>query len=36
VPPELFADVFGHESFIRLRDVTGAPTPEDDLFTGVR
>jgi LmbE family N-acetylglucosaminyl deacetylase len=36
VPPELFVDVFGHESFIRARDVTGAPIPEDDLFTGVR
>ncbi len=36
VPPELFAEVFGHESFVRARDATGAGTPEDDLFAGLR
>jgi LmbE family N-acetylglucosaminyl deacetylase len=36
VPAELFVEVFGHESFIRARDTTGAPTPERDLFAGIR
>ena len=36
LPPEAFADVFGEETFIRSRDRTGAPVPEDDLFTGLR
>ena len=31
-----FTEMFGTEEFIRLRDPTGAPTPEDDLFWGVR
>jgi LmbE family N-acetylglucosaminyl deacetylase len=31
-----FADVFGHEAFIRAEDRTGAPVPEDDLFAGLR
>jgi len=34
--PDLFVEVFGHESFIRVRDTTGAPVPEDDLFAGLR
>jgi LmbE family N-acetylglucosaminyl deacetylase len=36
VPAELFLEVFGHESFIRAVDATGAPTPEEDLFAGIR
>ena len=35
-PPETFAEVFGEETFIRSRDRTGTPVPEDDLFTGLR
>jgi LmbE family N-acetylglucosaminyl deacetylase len=33
---ELFASVFGRESFQRVQDRTGAPVPEDDLFAGLR
>jgi len=36
VPPELGERVFGRESFIRASDTTGAPVPEDDLFSGLR
>jgi LmbE family N-acetylglucosaminyl deacetylase len=35
-PPEGFARAFGRETFIRAQDATGAPTPEDDLFAGLR
>lgn len=35
-PSELFTDMFGTETFIRAQDRTGAPTPEDDLFAGLR
>jgi len=35
-PEDAFVDVFGHESFIRAEDETGAPVPEDDLFAGLR
>jgi LmbE family N-acetylglucosaminyl deacetylase len=35
-PPEAFSEVFGEETFIRSRDRTGAPLPEDDLFSGLR
>ncbi|HEX2849983.1 MAG TPA: PIG-L family deacetylase [Acidimicrobiales bacterium] len=35
-PPELFADVFGAETFVRASDRTGAPVPETDLFAGLR
>ena len=35
-PEESFAEVFGHESFIRILDSTGAAVPEDDLFVGLR
>jgi len=35
-PDDAFADVFGHETFIRAEDRTGAPVPEDDLFAGFR
>ena len=36
IPTEALADVFSEESFIRVHDATGAPVPEDDLFTGIR
>jgi LmbE family N-acetylglucosaminyl deacetylase len=35
MPEELFAEVFGQENFIRLRDTTGAAVPESDLFAGL-
>jgi LmbE family N-acetylglucosaminyl deacetylase len=31
-----FTEMFGTEEFIRLRDPAGTPTPEDDLFAGLR
>lgn len=36
IPPDLGERVFGRESFIRARDTTGSPVPEDDLFAGLR
>jgi LmbE family N-acetylglucosaminyl deacetylase len=36
IPPEVAAEAFGFETFIRARDTTGAPVPEDDLFAGLR
>jgi LmbE family N-acetylglucosaminyl deacetylase len=36
IPPEVAAQAFGRESFIRASDTTGAPVPEDDLFAGLR
>ncbi len=36
IPPEVAAQAFGRESFIRARDTTGAPVPEEDLFAGLR
>jgi LmbE family N-acetylglucosaminyl deacetylase len=36
IPPEVAAEAFGYESFIRALDSTGAPVPETDLFAGVR
>jgi LmbE family N-acetylglucosaminyl deacetylase len=36
IPAEVAERVFGWESFIRVRDTTGAPLPEDDLFAGLR
>ncbi len=35
IPPDLAAEVFGHETFIRATDRTGTPVPEDDLFAGL-
>ncbi|HUZ44000.1 MAG TPA: PIG-L family deacetylase [Acidimicrobiales bacterium] len=35
-PQDMFTEVFSHESFIRVRDRSGAPLPEDDLFSGLR
>jgi hypothetical protein len=36
IPRDVWSEVFGEESFIRARDTTRAPTPEDDLFAGLR
>jgi len=33
---DLFSKVMNRETFIRAYDRTGAPTPEDDLFAGLR
>jgi len=33
---ELFGTVMGREAFVRARDRTGQPVPEDDLFAGLR
>ncbi len=33
---ELFGTVMGNESFVRVQDSTDSPTPEDDLFAGLR
>jgi LmbE family N-acetylglucosaminyl deacetylase len=36
IPEGVFGEVFGTERFIRARDTTGAPIPENDLFAGWR
>ena len=36
IPQDIAEATFGHESFIRVSDTTGAPLPEDDLFAGLR
>jgi LmbE family N-acetylglucosaminyl deacetylase len=33
---ELFGAIFAIEAFVRAKDSTGAPLPEDDLFAGLR
>lgn len=33
---DLFGKLMGRETFIRAYDRTGSPTPEDDLFAGLR
>jgi LmbE family N-acetylglucosaminyl deacetylase len=33
---ELFSELMGDESFVRVSDATGAAVPEDDLFAGLR
>lgn len=33
---ERFADLMGVETFLRVRDTTGAAVPENDLFAGLR
>ncbi len=33
---EFFATMFAREHYLRILDRTGAPTPEDDLFAGLR
>src|SRR5215469_877034 len=34
IPPEIAAEAFGYETFVRVTDRTGAPVPESDLFAG--
>jgi LmbE family N-acetylglucosaminyl deacetylase len=36
LPPDIAAEAFGRESFIRASDSTGSALPEDDLFAGLR
>lgn len=36
LPPEAFGAAFGQEYYIRAMDTTGTPTPEDDIFAGLR
>jgi len=36
IPPEIAAEAFGYETFVRVTDRTGAPVPESDLFAGLR
>ena len=36
LPPEVFRQFFGIESFVRWWDRTGHPMPESDLFAGFR
>ncbi len=36
LPVQRFSEMFGTEEFIRLRDPVGSPTPETDLFAGLR
>ena len=36
IPAELWPLVFGAETYIRKYDTTCTPTPEDDLFAGLR
>jgi LmbE family N-acetylglucosaminyl deacetylase len=33
---QLFGEVMNREAFVRVRDRTGQPIPEDDLFAGLR
>ncbi len=33
---ERFTELMGVETFVRVHDITDAPTPEDDLFAGLR
>jgi LmbE family N-acetylglucosaminyl deacetylase len=36
IPPEVAAQAFGRESFVRVINSTRAPVPESDLFSGLR
>lgn len=36
LPPAQFAYAFGTETYIRVRDTTGTPIPENDLLTGLQ
>ncbi len=36
LPPEIAEEAFGHETFVRVTDTSGAPLPETDLFAGLR
>jgi LmbE family N-acetylglucosaminyl deacetylase len=33
---DLFTEIMGIETYVRVQDRTGAPLPEDDLFAGLR
>lgn len=35
LPAAQFSYAFGTEAYIRTRDTTGTPIPEDDLFAGL-
>ena len=35
-PDDIWAEIYGRETFIRARDTTGTPVPESDLFAGLR
>ncbi|HVE97209.1 MAG TPA: hypothetical protein VNA67_09535 [Pseudonocardiaceae bacterium] len=35
LPAAQFSYAFGTETYIRTRDTTGTPIPEDDLFAGL-
>jgi LmbE family N-acetylglucosaminyl deacetylase len=35
LPPDLAEETFGFETFVRVRDTTGTPLPETDLFAGI-
>nr|AHE14635.1 LmbE family protein [uncultured bacterium] len=35
LPTAQFSYAFGTETYIRTRDTTGTPIPEDDLFAGL-
>ncbi|HUN30893.1 MAG TPA: PIG-L family deacetylase [Trebonia sp.] len=36
IPPSVSEEAFGFEYFIRVKDTTGSPVPEADLFSGLR
>jgi LmbE family N-acetylglucosaminyl deacetylase len=36
IPEEIAEQAFGYEYFIRVKDTTGSPLPEHDLFAGLR
>jgi LmbE family N-acetylglucosaminyl deacetylase len=36
LPPQIAAQTFGRESFVKVSDTTGTAVPEDDLFAGLR
>jgi LmbE family N-acetylglucosaminyl deacetylase len=36
IPREPLDEIFGHENFVRMYDVTGVELPESDLFAGLR
>jgi LmbE family N-acetylglucosaminyl deacetylase len=36
LPPDIAAEAFGHETFVRVSDSSGAAVPETDLFAGLR
>jgi len=36
LPPQIAEEAFGHETFVRVTDTSGAPLPETDRFAGLR